>query len=383
MTQATVPTATTGTIRVIPVSGRADLKRFIDYPYQLYKNHPTWVPPLLLQEWEDLDQSKGKNPYFEHAEAQYFLAMEGDRIVGRIAAMHDKSYNEFHNEAACLFACFEAESAAATKLLLQEVESWGKSRGLSLVKGPSKVAQNDMMGVLVENFDDPPVVMMVYNPPEYKTYLEQAGYVKSEDTFAWRMTVQGGLPDRVARIATRVKERLGVKIRTIALKNLKALEPELPILREIYNAAWDKNWGFVPWTEHEIQHLAAQLQQVADKDLCMIAEIAGRPVAFSVTLPDINESLRGTGGKLLPFGLIKLLLHKPKRMRLVALGILPEYQGRGIDALLYAESFWRGQSKYNSGEFGWTLESNEAINNAMKALGAVAYKRYRIFEKRL
>ncbi len=363
------------------VSNKADLRRFIEYPYNLYKNHPTWVPQLLWQEWEDLDQSQKKNPFFEHAVSDYFLALENGRVVGRIAAIHDTSYNEFHSEACVLFACFEAESAGVAKQLLSTVETWGKTRNLNLVKGPSKLSQNDMMGVLIENFDDPPVVMMVYNPPTYAGFIEGAGYVKSEDTFAWRMTVEDGLPDRVTRIAERVKRNLKVNLRKIALGSKKALAAELPILRGIYNAAWDKNWGFVPWTEHEIQHLASQLGQVADKDLCLIAEVDGKAAAFTVTLPDINEAMKGTGGRL--YGLAKVLLGKPKRMRLVAMGILPEFQGRGLDALLYAETFLRGQHKYKAGEFGWTLERNDAINNAMKALGAQQYKRYRIFEKRI
>jgi GNAT superfamily N-acetyltransferase len=363
------------------VSSRADLKRFIEYPYQLYKNHPTWVPQLLWQEWDDLDQARKKNPFFEHAVADYFLALEAGRVVGRIAAIHDTSYNEFHNEAVVLFACFEAESANVSKQLFETVEAWGKAKDLNLVKGPTKVAQNDMMGVLVENFDDPPAVMMVYNPPTYAGFIEGAGYSKSEDTFAWRMTVKEGLPDRMARVAERLKRNLKVKVRTIALGSKKALAKELPILRQIYNSAWDKNWGFVPWTEHEIEHLAGQLGQVADKDLSMIAEIEGKPAAFCVALPDINEAMKGTGGRL--YGLVKLLLKKPKRMRLVALGILPEFHGRGLEAMLYAEIALRIQGKYEAGEFGWTLESNDAINNSMKALGATQYKRYRIFEKRI
>jgi GNAT superfamily N-acetyltransferase len=363
------------------VSGRAELKKFIEYPYQKFKNHPTWIPPLLLQEWEDY--TPAKNPYFEHAEVEFFLALEGTRVVGRIAAVQDRSYNTHRDENVALFACFEADSSSIAKQLLETVEHWAVARGLSAVRGPGKIASNDMAGLLVDNFDDPPVVMMPYNPPEYPKYLEAAGYAKSEDCFAWHMTVEGGLPDRVARIAERVKKNLKVTLRPIALQSAKALEPELPIIREIYNAAWGANWSFVPWTEHEIEHLAAQLRQVADKALCLIAEVEGKPVAFSITLPDINESLRGTGGRLLPFGIIKLLMHKPSRMRLVALGIKPEYHGRGLDALLYAETFWRGKGTYSSGEFGWTLESNEAITQGMKALGAVPYKRYRVFEKRL
>jgi GNAT superfamily N-acetyltransferase len=360
------------------VTSRADRKRWIEYPYQKYRGHPTWVPPLLLQEWEDTDPKK--NPFFEHSDVELLLALEGTRVVGRVAAIHDRNYNAHHEENTCLFAALEADSLEVARVLVSAVEAWGKARGLSVVKGPSKLSQNDMMGFLVENFQDAPVVMMNYNPPEYAGWMEALGYVKSEDTFAWKMTVSQGLPERVGRIAQRVKKNLKVVLRTISKKDI---ERDALILRQIYNSAWDENWGFVPWTEHEIDHLRDQLKQVADFETSFIAEIEGKPVAFSLVLPDINEALRGTGGRLLPLGLFKLLLHKPKRMRLIALGILPEYQGRGLDALLYAESFWRGQSKYNTGEFGWTLESNEAITNGMKALGALPYKRYRIFEKRL
>jgi GNAT superfamily N-acetyltransferase len=363
---------------IVSVKTRDDRKRWIEYPYQKYKTHPIWVPPLLLQEWEDTDPKK--NPFFEHSEVELMLALEGNRVVGRIAAINDRNYNEHHKTAACLFAHLEADSVEVMRALLEAVETWGKARGLGIVKGPSKIAQNDMHGFLVDNFDDPPTVMMNYNPPEYPQWMERIGYAKSEDTFAWKMTVQQGLPDRVGRIAQRVKKNLNVQLRNISKKNINE---DALILRQIYNAAWDENWGFVPWTEHEIDHLRDQLKQVADFETSFIAEINGKPVAFSLVLPDINEALPGTGGRLLPFGLLKLLTHKPKRMRLIALGILPEYHGRGLDALLYAETFWRGQHKYPSGEFGWTLESNEAITNGMKALGALPYKRYRIFEKKL
>jgi GNAT superfamily N-acetyltransferase len=363
---------------ITPVTTRAERKRFIDYPYRKYAGHPTWVPPLLLQEWDDTDPKK--NPFYEHSEVQLFLALEGERVVGRVAAMIDQNYNVFHSEQTCLFAAFEADSVEVGRALMAQVETWGRARGAAVVKGPSKISQNDMMGFLVENFDDPPTVMMNYNPPEYPAWMGELGYVKSEDTFAWKMTVAQGLPERVGRIAKRVQKNLRVTLRSIDKKNL---DHDAGIMRQIYNAAWDKNWGFVPWTEHEIDHLKDQLKQVADFKISFIAEIDGKPVAFSLVLPDINEALPGTGGRLLPFGLVKLLLLKPKRMRLLALGILPEYHGRGLDAFLYAETFWRGQGTYQAGEFGWTLESNEAINNGMRALGAEPYKRYRIFEKRL
>ncbi len=360
------------------VSTRAERKLWIDYPYQKYKNHPTWVPPMLIQEWEDTDPKK--NPFFDHSEIELFLALEQGKVVGRIAAILDKSFNQYRKENSVLFSSLEADNASVFKALLERVETWARQRGADCVKGPSKIAQNDMHGFLVENFDDPPTIMMNYNPPEYAAWSEAAGYGKYEDTFAWKMTVAQGLPERVARIAERVKKNLKVTLRPI---NFKKLNEEVAHIRKIYNSAWSRNLAFVPWTEDEIDHLKKQLGQVADQQISFMAEIDNQPVAFSLVLPDLNQALPGTGGKLLPFGIFKLQFFKYTRMRLVALGILDEYHGRGLDALLYAESFWRGQKKYASGEFGWTLESNDGINNGMKALGAIPYKRYRIYQKKL
>ncbi len=360
------------------VQTRAERKQWIEYPYQKYRNHPTWVSPLLIQEWADTDPKQ--NPFFDHAEVELFLALDNNKVVGRIAAIHDKSFNQYRHESTVLFSSLEADSASVFKALLEQVENWGRTRGLRTIVGPSKVEQNDMHGFLMENFDDPPTIMMNYNPPEYIAWSEAAGYEKYDDTFAWKMTVEQGLPERIGRIAERVKRNLKVTLRPISFKNL---EQEAIHIQAIYNSAWSENAGFVPWTDAEIKKLKNKLGQAADQQISYIAEIEGKAVAFSIVLPDLNQALPGTGGKLLPFGLLKLQFFKYTRMRLVALGILNDYQGRGLDALMYAETFQQGQKKYTSGEFGWTLESNDAINNGMKALGAMAYKRYRIFQKTL
>lgn len=365
-------------IEVRAVKSRADLKRFIEFPYRLYRGDRYFVPALLTSEWEQFDRKK--NPFFEHAEADLYLALDGNTVVGRVAAIEDRSYNEFHEERAALFGHFEATSLDVTRILLARVEEWARGRGLDVVRGPSKVSSNDMAGMLVENFDDPPSVMMPYNKREYLDYLTGCGYTKAQDTFAWKMAVSDGLPDRVGRIAKRVEKSLNVKIRRF---NFKDLPGELAIVRGIYNRAWDRNWGFVPWTDHEIKHMGDELKLVADREVSMIAEVSGEPVGVSIMIPDINLLLRGTGGRLFPLGLPKLLLGKPKRGRLAVLGIVPEFRARGLDAVLYAESFWRGQKKYTSGEFGWTLESNQNITDGMKALGAQPYKRYRVLERRL
>ncbi len=362
----------------MPVSGRADLKRFIEYPYRKYRNHPVWVPPLLVQEWDTFNREK--NPAFDDADVDLFLALSGDTVVGRIAALENRRFNQAINERSALFGYFEAENPEIARALLETVEDWGRKRGVNLVRGPFPVSLNDLEGLLIENFDDPPTILMAYNPPEYKGFIEAAGYVKSMDTFAWRMYSKDGLPERVARIAKRVKQNLNVVVREL---DWKKLDQEVPLVLNIYNRAWADNWGFIPITPREAVQIKDSLKTVADRRTTLIAEINGQAAGFTIMLPDINQLLRGTGGRLFPLGLPKLLLGKPKRSRLYALGVLPEFRGKGLDALLYAESFWRGISRYDAGEFGITLESNEAINTGMKALGAEPYKRYRIFEKKL
>jgi GNAT superfamily N-acetyltransferase len=366
-------------IITVSLDDRAGLKRFIEYPYRKYQNHPTWVPPLLVSEWELVDRKK--NPYLHHSAVQLFLALEAGQVVGRVAAVDDQNYNDFHEQKTALFANFEAENAAVTKALMQAVEAWAKGRGLDTVRGPGKLEQNDMMGLLIENFDDPPAVMMAYNPPEYAGFMTEAGYGKSQDTLAWNIFTEGGLSERTLRIAERVRRNLpGLVIRPI---NMKQLDQEVAIIREIYNAAWQRNWGFVPWTEAEIDYMKGSLKQVADTQATVIAELNGEAIAFTLVVPDINQSLRGTGGRLFPLGLLKLLLYKPKRARMLAMGVRPAFQGKGIDALLYADVFSRRAKNYSAGELGWTLESNESVNKAIAATGATPYKRYRIFEKKL
>ncbi len=379
MSQPTIPqVATTGAVRIEAVTDRAKLKRFIEYPYQKYRNHPVWVPPLLIQEWETFNRDK--NPAFDDADVDLFLALSGDTVVGRIAALENRRFNQAIDERSALFGYFEAENPEIARALLETVEGWGRQRGIHLVRGPFPVSLNDLEGLLIENFDDPPTILMAYNPPEYKGFIESAGYTKSMDTFAWRMYSKDGLPERVSRIAERVKRNLNVVVREL---DWKKLDQEVPLILNIYNRAWADNWGFIPVTPREAMQIKDSLKTVADRKTTLIAEVNSQAAGFTIMLPDINQLLRGTGGRLFPLGLPKLLLGKPKRSRLYALGILPEFRGKGLDALLYAESFHRGIARYNAGEFGITLESNEAINTGMRALGAEPYKRYRIFEKKL
>jgi GNAT superfamily N-acetyltransferase len=365
-------------VQIQPVSGRADLKRFIEYPYQKYRHHPVWVPPLLIQEWDTFNRDK--NPAFEDADVDLFLALDSGRVVGRIAALENRRFNKVIGERSTLFGYFEAESAEIAQTLLKTVEDWGKRRGVNLVRGPFPVSLNDLEGLLIENFDDPPTILMTYNPPEYQGFIEGAGYEKSMDTFAWRMYSKDGMPERVTRIAARVARNLKVTIREL---DWKRLDDEVPLVLNIYNRAWADNWGFIPISPREAVQIKDSLKTVADRRTTLIAEVNGQAAGFTIMLPDINQLLRGTGGRLFPFGLPKLLLGKPNRSRLYALGILPEFRGKGLDAVLYTESYQRGIARYSSGEFGITLESNEAINTGMRALGAEPYKRYRIYQKTL
>lgn len=368
-------------VEIVPVDSRKRLKQFIMLPWKLYRNDPNWVPPLILDMKNLLN--KKKNPFFLHSEADYFLAVRDGEVVGRIAAILNNNHNAYHNEKTGFFGFFECiddtEIAAA---LLQTAEQWVRARSQERIRGPMNFSTNDTCGLLIEGFDTPPFILMPHNPPYYKDLLEQAGYEKVQDLLAYRMYKEQGMNPRIRKIAQLAREHEGVTVRTL---NMKRFDEELERVKRIYNDAWSRNWGFVPLTDAEINHLAKELKPVIDPDLVLFAEIDGEAVAFSLALPDYNQVLIRLNGRLLPFGIFKLLYYRRKidAVRVFTLGVMQKYQkSRGIGPLLYEETFVRGTAKgYRWGEFSWILESNKLMNSALQLMGAQIYKRYRIFEK--
>jgi len=376
-------------IDIIQVRSGRDLRRFIRLPWQLYEGDPNWVAPLISDEHKRFNPKK--NPFFEHAEVQLFLALSNGRPVGRISAHIDHLHNEFHGEKTGFFGFFEAPNdSEVAKALLKAAEEWLSSRGMELVRGPMSFNSNDLIGLLVEGFERPPAIMMPYNPPYYAELIEDAGYKKAKDLFAYTITIDEGfratledLRPRLEAISQRAR-RKGFTVRPV---NLKDFDGEVKRLMEIYNEAWERNWGFVPLTEKEFIAQAKGLKKILIPQLAVIVELGGEPVGFGVALPDFNQAIGAANGRLLPFGIIKLLWRARRidGLRLLTLGIKRKYRVRGVDALIYLELLRAGLSlpQYKWCECSWILEDNLPMIRALELVESRPSKVYRVYEKPL
>ena len=364
---------------------KRDLKDFIKFPWQIYRNDPHWVPPLIVERKEFLDRKK--NPFFKHAEVVFYLGKRGGQTVGRIAGIVNHNHIEFHQEKTGFFGLFECvKDYDIAKALLDTVRDWLKSKGMEIMRGPANFSSNEEWGFLAEGFDSGPVVMMGYNPPYYLDFMESYGMVKAKDLYAYFIDASLPTPERVVRMAENIKKKEKVKIRNI---NMKKFENEVERIKQIYDSAWSKNWGFIPMTDEEFDHLAKNLKQIVDPHMVFIAEVDNKPAGFSLALPDFNQVLARLNGKLFPFGIFKLLWHtkiknKIDGVRIITMGVVPEFQKRGIDTVFYAETYNVGVKRgYTWAEMSWVLEDNTLMNRALKLLGAKLYKKYRIYEIRI
>ena len=355
---------------------------FIKFPYSLYKKNPYWVPPLLSDQKILLNQNK--HPFYHHAQANFFLAVMDNRIVGRIAAIVDKNHNQVHNEKTGFFGFFETiKNYQVAEKLFSTAKSWIKDQNMTNFRGPANPCLNEDCGFLTNAFDVPPVIMMTYNPPYYVDFAEKYGFKKAMDLYAYYVDNDKGIPDKLVRVANIVRKRESLKIRGFNLKNFNE---DVNAVWHIYNKSWEKNWGFVPMTKEEFNHLAKNLKQVVDPELALFAEINGRPIGFSLSVPDVNQALIHTNGYLLPFGLIKLLWYSRKidMIRTIIMGVLPEYRRRGIDSLFYYET-WKNAVKkgFIKDEMSWILENNKMMKRSAEMLGGEIYKTYRLYEMRI
>ncbi|MBN1316659.1 MAG: GNAT family N-acetyltransferase [Anaerolineales bacterium] len=380
-------------LAIRPVKTPSDLKTFLRFPWQLYKQDPNWSPPLYFDRQALLDREK--HPFFEFAEAEYFIAWRGDQPVGTIAAFVNHRHNEFHEENVAHFGFYEVmRDTEAAIGLLQTACDWGKQQGKDKLLGPANFSSNHTYGLLVDGFDRPPVIEMTYNPAYYVDYIESAGFEKAMDLWAWYFSIPEifgphgeKMPPKLVRVVEKIRKRYNVKIREI---NMKDWDNEILRFSQVYQAAWSKNWGFVPLTDEELKHLAESLKIVVDPRITLFAEIDGKMVGASVPLPDINEILvrvrPGPSTLSSYLAAIPLLLgrRKVKMLRIFAMGVVEEYRGRGIDALFYYETVKRAlQVGYQEGEASWILENNDMMNRAIKMLGGEVYKTYRIYQKSL
>lgn len=369
-------------IQIVPVQTRADYRDLIMLPWKIYRNDPQWVAPLISQQKVLFD--KKKHPFFEHSQADFFLARRGKEVVGSIAAILNNRHNQIHNENVGFFGFFETiNDYSVAEKLLDTVMAWAQKQQLDYIRGPENYSQNEVCGLLVDGFDTPPVILMAHNPPYYQAFIEKYGFTKAMDLWAYCMDSSTAIPERVIKVVERIKARSPFTFRTI---NKKDFKNEVARVKQIYNHAWEKNWGFVPLTDREIDHIAHELVQIIDPEIVFFAELDGQPVGFSLAVPDINQALQKLNGRLFPFGFFKLLYHAKKinRLRVIIMGVIKEYRNKGIDSVFYLDTYRRGIEKgYHWGEFSWILENNEPMNTALRNIGARVYKTYRIYEKKV
>jgi hypothetical protein len=366
-------------VEIRPVLGKREWNEFVRFPYRHYRSNPHWVPPLLQDQKILLDPEK--HPFYGHADVRFFLALKGGRTAGRIAAIVDRKHNEFHNEKTGFFGFFESvEDFPVAGGLLAAAKGWVKERGMTALRGPVNPSQNEDCGCLMDAYDSPPVIMMTYNPPYYPELFERFGLRKAMDLWAYFIDGKKEPPAKLIRVAEALRKKEGVVVRPV---DMKRFDEEVEKIKFIYNNAWSHNWGFVPMTEEEFAHLAKNLKPVIVPELGLIAEIGGKPVAFSLTLPDMNQALIHLNGRLFPFGIFKLLWYSKKvdMARIITLGVVHEHQRKGIDGVLYLDT-WRNAVRkgYWRGEMSWILETNTMMNRAAEMLGGKVYKTYRMYQ---
>jgi GNAT superfamily N-acetyltransferase len=370
-------------VTVRPVSGKRDLNEIIRVPFRIHGGTP-WVPPLIMERKEFLDREK--NPFFDHAEAEYFLAERDGEPVGRIAAHVDERWTQFQGGNDGMFGFFESENDPETATALVEAATgWLRARGRERMLGPMDFTTNDECGILIEGYERPPLVLEPWHPPYYRELLEALGMTKSMDLLMWELylgTLKQGdrLHEFIHEAAEKSGSEHGVTVRQMRKKDLEA---EVTRFMEVYNEAWGPNWGFVPITEEEVAFQAKNLKPILDENWAMIAEREGEVVGAALTLPDINQVLAKMNGHLFPFGWWHFLMGRRKinQVRVFALGVKPEYQHFGVAAALYVRHVeTAARVRQKGGEMGWILEVNEPMNRAMEGMGGKVVKRYRLYE---
>jgi GNAT superfamily N-acetyltransferase len=374
-------------IEISEVSSRRERNAFIKFPWRIYVNDPAWVPPLIIERKAFLDRKR--HPFYRHGDAALFLVRKNGEIVGRIMASDDPNYNALHqSNVGCfgLFECINDRDVAAA--LFERAASWlRKKKGRTEIMGPIDYSTNYVCGLLIDGFQFPPTILTAHNPPYYRDLIESCGFTKAKDWYAWWFADPAKAAASLRPLGERFRKRLAVTIRAGNLKNIRE---ESRRLRQIYNQAWGNNWGFVPFTEPEIEFMTHELKQLVIPEFTLLAEVGDEPAGFILCVPDINAALRHINGRLvtfgLPIGLVKLLYHKSRirTARLIALGVIEKYRRTGIAEMLVLRIVEDAMIKRGfTGELSLTLEDNFTINRFLETIGAERYKTYRIFKRTL
>ena len=371
-------------LTVRTATGRKDMNAFIDVPFRLRRDDPQWVPPLRFERRAFLDRKK--NPWFEHSEAEFFLAERDGEAVGRISAHIDRRWDEFQGGSDGFFGFFEvANDPEAVKALLDTAAEWVRARGRERILGPMDFTMNDECGILIEGYNEPSMILEPWHPPYYRELIEGYGLEKRIDLFMWELYFgsldQGESFTPMIHAAAEHSRKEGVTVREMRRSDMEA---EVTRFMEVYNVAWGKNWGFVPITEAEVRFQAKNLKPVLDENWAMIAEKDGEVVGAALTLPDVDQALTKMKGRALPFGWVHFLRRKKyiDRLRVFALGVLPQHQHLGVAAALYEKHLHSAEHVGPpGGHMGWILETNKPMNRAMEGMGGKVVQRYRIYEE--
>jgi GNAT superfamily N-acetyltransferase len=368
----------TTTIR--PVRTRSDIHRFVKFLWTIYDGNPAWVPPLIMDRKKLIDRAK--NPFYRHADAEFFIAEQNGTMVGRIGAIVNHRHNQEHQDKVGFFGFFECvNDREVAGTLVDAAAGFLRRHGMTSMRGPANPSVNDEYGMLLEGFDLPPMILMPYNPPYYLDLMEACGFAKARDLYAYELTQKTVYTEKLERVTRAVRERHRLTFRSI---DLSKFHEEVERIKQVYNAAWMKNWGAVPMTDEETDALAKDLRPIVVPDLVFFAEVDGKPVGFALSLPDINVALKyNRRGWLLP-GVLRLFLHRRKihSVRIIALGVLPEYQASGAAGVLFFETAQRAlRLGYEIGEASWVLEDNTKMVRAAELMNGRLYKKYRLYEK--
>jgi GNAT superfamily N-acetyltransferase len=370
-------------ISVVEVRSRAERDQFIKFPWRIYKNDPAWVPPLIIERRAFLDRKR--HPFYQHGDAALFLAKRNGEIVGRIMASDDPNYNALHQSNVGCFGLFESiDDGDVATTLVDTAVGWLRNRGRSEIMGPIDYSTNYVCGLLIDGFEHPPTLLTAHNPPYYARLIEGCGFIKEKDWYAWWFDPRNAPVSRLRRLVNARARKTSVKIRSIDLRHLT---DDSRRLSAVFNEAWKNNWGFVPLTEAEADHMAKEMRPVIDPRMTLIAEIDSAPVAFVICVPDINVALRHVNGRLtcfgLPIGLLQLLYRRSKirTVRFVALGVVEKYRRAGIAEMLVLQVMDEGARRGVCGELSMTLEDNVLVNRFIESLEASRYKTYRIFRR--
>jgi GNAT superfamily N-acetyltransferase len=377
-----------GSLTIRPVRTRRELKRFVKVPFRLHRDSEQWVPPLVFERMQFLDRKK--NPWFEHGEAEFFLAERDGEAVGRISAHVDSRWDSYQGGNDAMFGFFEtAEDPEVVRALFGAAEEWARDKGRERILGPMDFTTNDEIGILIEGFERQPMILEPWHPPYYQRLIEAEGFAKAMDVLMWELRM-GQLKEgekfdpSIHEAAEKALHDEGITIRNMRKRDMAA---EVRRFMDVYNEAWGDNWGFVPITDAEVEFQAKNLKQVLDEEWTFMAEKDGEVVGAALTLPDINQVMAQLNGRLLPFGWAKFLLGKRKidRLRVFALGVKHDYRHTGVAAGLYLEHIKMAAlpDKIHWGEMGWILETNKPMNRAMEGMGGKIVKKYRLYERAL